>query len=283
MELASDITYDRSKIVGGLFERRDDFSDTFDKYARALARWRAERKRRKAEGRRGPRKPKLNLPAFVAFIRQPHCAAFRIKPRGRARPIEFLAANAHLLYGTNKKERRWKFEALIEWLYTRAKQAEKMYANSLILLGDCNLEFDDAETKRETIDEQLKQINSTKLKSKKAAQANFPLLDPHPLRGIVRTNARQTQTYDQIGIFAHDRRLPDYKANKTAGTTGDPDAYDYGVFRFTDLFAEALLGTPPGKKFEEMPKKDRDWIIDRTQWDVSDHMPAWFRLPVPGA
>ena len=58
-----------------------------------------------------------------------------------------------------------------------------------------------------------------------------------------------------------------------------PDGYDYGVFKLTDLFARALHGCG----FTELSKKHRDGIISRTQDDVSDHMPAWIRLPVPGA
>ena len=273
-ELASDITIDRSAVVSRLFNDRAAFADRFDAHALKLEAW-------EQAGKKGG-KPKLTLPAFVTFIRQPHCASFRIKATGEGRPIELLAVNAHLLYGTNRDERRWEFEALIEWLYTRAKQADRLYHKNLLLLGDCNVEFKRAGTKREEIDAQLKRINRERLRSRRAAKANFPLLDPHPSGGLLRTNARQNQTYDQIGIFAHDQRLPDARANRRAGELG-LDGYDYGVFRFTDLFAEALRNKPVGTPLEQMRAADRKWIIDRTKWDVSDHMPAWIRLPVPGA
>lgn len=179
-------------------------------------------------------------------------------------------------------------EALIEWLALRAKSRESTYYDNILMIGDCNLKFEDLEETRKEMDEWLKTLNSTKLKSKKAAKANFPLLDPHPdpKRNPLRTNARQDQTYDQIAIFAHDKRLPDYRQNKSAGAT--PDCYDYGIFKFTDLFASALFDVQgfeeSGKSpFEMLSKADQKWIIARTEWDISDHMSAWFRFPVPGA
>ena len=108
---------------------------------------------------------------------------------------------------------------------------------------------------------------------------NFPLLTPHPIpaRNPLHTNARGDQTYDQIALFSHDKRLPTYKANATAGS--DPDGYDYGVFNFMDLFAQALHGC----KFDALTKAQREAMVAKTEYDVSDHMPAWFRLPIPGA
>lgn len=89
-----------------------------------------------------------------------------------------------------------------------------MYYENMILLGDCNFEFDDADVKTDEIDQLLKDINQKELKSKKAAKVNFPLLDAHPVYGQIRTNAQLDQTYDQIGLFIHDARLPDDKANE---------------------------------------------------------------------
>jgi hypothetical protein len=198
------------------------------------------------------------------------------KEGSNGEPCEFLVVNAHLLYGENKKERLWEFVALIEWLTLRAKSRKKTYYENMLLMGDCNLEFEHIKATRERIDNWLKSLNEKRLKHHKAARANFPLLSPHPTRGLLRTNARQDQTYDQIAIFAHDDRLPTSEANENAGTA--PDRYDYGVFRFTDLFAQALFS----KDFDGLSKEEQRSIINRTEWDVSDHMPAWFRLPIPG-
>ncbi len=127
------------------------------------------------------------------------------------------------------------------------------------------------------IDARLKKLNTGALKSKKAAKVNFPLLTPHPVHGELRTTARMKQTYDQIGIFAQDDNWPMPDANDTAGQLG-PDRYDYGVFKFTELFAQALHG----KGFLDLTKIQRRQIVHRCEHDVSDHLPAWFRLPVPG-
>jgi len=153
-----------------------------------------------------------------------------------------------------------------------------MYYLNIVLLGDCNLEFEDFDIKREEVDERLKKLNKETLKGKKAAQVNFPLLTPHPIRGPLRTNVRLKQTYDQIGIFAHDKQWPLHDTNHVAGQKG-PDNFDYGVFRFTELFSQALYAKP----FIELTKTQSSQLFKQGEFDVSDHLPAWFRLPVPGA
>ncbi len=277
-ELASDISVDRADVVDKFFRYRTTFADAWDVHQSKLDAWKAKNEARAAAGKRKLPEPGLVLPMFVTFIRQPHCASFQVAPRTgtQARPYEFLVVNAHLLYGQNKKERLWEFIALIEWLSLRAKSRKRTYYENLLLMGDCNLEFKHIKATREKIDNWLKNLNEKQLKGSKAAKANFPLLTPHPQRNELRTNTRQDQTYDQIALFAHDDRLPDVEANHSAGSA--LDQYDYGVFKFTDLFAQALFS----KKFEALTKEQQGWLVDRTEWDVSDHMPAWFRLPVPG-
>lgn len=277
-ELASDISYDRSSVVDTLLEHRLDFNRTLLQYQKDVEQWEEETERRKKQGKKAGTKPELILPHFLTFIRQPHCASFEVVPLGNAKALEFLMVNAHLLYGVDKRERRLEFDALIEWLTMRAKMRDAASYENIIMMGDCNFEFEDVNVTRQEMDDWLKTLNSTKLASRQAAEVNFPLIDPHPTRGLIRTNARQDQTYDQIAIFLHDKRLPNYKANETAGVK--VDEYDYGAFSFTDLFAKALFDVD---KFDALKKADQKFIIDRVQWDVSDHMPAWFRLPVPGA
>ena len=82
--------------------------------------------------------------------------------------------------------------------------------------------------------------------------------------------------YDQIAIFAHDDRLPSHAANKIAGEI--EDGYDYGAVRFIDLFAKALHNK---STYDELSSSQKQHIVDCTQWDISDHMPVWFRLPIP--
>ncbi len=277
-ELASDITYDRTKVAQDLFERRADFARTFREHQAKLTAWDKACVTAKAQGKKKPRKPPLELPHFLTFIRQPHCASFQIEAKGSADPLPFLAVNAHLLWGSNKNERLWEFNALVDWLTIRAKQADRMYVPNIILLGDCNLQFEDIDKKRQEIDDRLKGLNKKYLKSMKAAKVNFPLLSSHPDHGFMRSNARATETYDQIGIFAHDARLPKVEENATAGQ-GGADAYDYGVFRFTELFSQALYG----KGLDFLSDAEKKVIFDNCGFDVSDHLPIWFRVPVPGA
>jgi hypothetical protein len=154
-----------------------------------------------------------------------------------------------------------------------------------ILLGDLNLAFDKADDKRrDEIVGRIKSMNETLNRREAATVVNFPFITERkdPRTGetaVIRTNARQSQTFDQIGIFAKDRRLPGFEANAGVADDPGPDAFDYQHFNFADLFAEAVLG--PGTELSDMPKKPKAAFIDRFQHDVSDHMPIWIRLPLP--
>ena len=48
-------------------------------------------------------------------------------------------------------------------------------------------------------------------------------------------NARMTETFDHVGLFNRDPRLPSYTENATMGA--NPLGPDYGVFEFGDLFS----------------------------------------------
>ena len=104
-EVASDISYDRSEVIKTLYNQRQDFWVSFEAYHKDLADYEIEKERRKAAGKKAPAKPVPHLPDFVTFIRQPHCVSFRIAGKPSAQPYEFLAVNAHLLYGKYKDER----------------------------------------------------------------------------------------------------------------------------------------------------------------------------------
>ena len=255
-ELASDITIDRTKVYQTLLDHHQEICLKLKSHNEPVS--------------------KLSLPQFITFVRTPHCASFRIRSLGSAEPIELLSVNAHLLYGKNKTERKEEFYALIEWLSIRAKKVDRTYHKNLLLLGDCNLDFASTGTMRDSIDQFLKELNSTVLKSKKAAKANFPLLSEHPEHGYIKTSARKGETYDQIGLFHHDDRLPDYTQNAAAGT-GDEDDYDYGAFRFTDMISNALYGD----NYDKLDKTKQKYIIKRCEWDISDHLPVWMRIRIP--
>ena len=273
--LASDISYDRSEIAKSLYDNRSDFSKAWTKHTKKIKKWQIKKIEKKALGKKAPSKPMIEFPKFVSFMRQPHCVSFRIKGKENTKPFEFLVVNAHLLYGKNKHEREWEFRALIEWLSVRAKYVDKLYHPNLLLLGDCNLDFDSVPNMQDEIDAFLKGLNKSVLKSKKAAAANFPMLSQHPKHGELKTALRQEKTYDQIGFFSNDPRLPKSADNKTAGNT--VGGYDYGVFNIANLIANALHG----KNIHEVSATQRKAIFKKAEFDISDHMPVWTRLSLP--
>ncbi len=277
-EVASDISFDRSDVLGTLYEGRLDFWAAFDQFTNDQGAWTTETAARRAQGRRPRRKPALRTPDFVTFIRQPLCVSFRVPGAPDAAPYEFLAVNAHLLYGRYKSERWFEFKALVGWLVERAKQADRMYHPNIILLGDCNFDLENVERRRQDVDDLIKSINGDQLSSRNAAKVNFPFLDAHPASptgDVFRTNARVSQTYDQIGLVVHDDRLPTHEANATAGATAD--GFDYGVVNFVDLFAQALHQ----RGHEHLTKRERNDLYRKFEHDLTDHMPIWIRLPVP--
>ncbi len=305
-EVASDITVDRSAVLGTLYEERADFLDAFkqrveglekwqEKVDAKLTPWKAEVAAWEAAGKPGskpkkprrPKKPPFVLPHFLTFIRTPHCVSFRVNGAAGAEPYAFLAINAHLLYGDKTKqrdEREMEFYGLVHWLVERARQAKRLYHKNMILLGDLNLDFRKVDPRRERIEREIKALNGGDLKGKRRATVYFPFLDVHPSRrhiqpkerAVFRSTARRTETYDQIAIFSHDARLPRPKDKSKAGSA--PGGFDYGVFNFADLFAEALHGGP----LLDLDKERRSALIEKFEHDVSDHMPIWMRLPLPG-
>ena len=273
-ELTSDITYDRSVVISTLKQDIEiwkkffkDFDDT--------------NKQRELQG-----KDKLGLsdvehPRFLTFIRTPHCASFSIKGRSGANPVNFLAVNAHLLYGQSKEERTREFFALLEWLVRRAKQSKRMYYKNMILMGDLNMDFDSPDSRYSDIVKLLVELNSNLLTGQSAARVNFPFLDVHPVQSsLFNTNARKDETFDHVAFFIDKKEtgLPLDNQNQQAGQFG-PNDYDYGVFDFPELFAQAIHG----KNFFQLNKTQIKSIYSKCKADVSDHMPIWVRIPIPGS
>ena len=274
-ELASDITFERSAIFAELYDHRDDFFSAFGTRTAELDEWAMKNAERAAQGKRNLPKPAFVLPRFVQFIRSPHTASFLVKSKGAAAaPYEFSAVNAHLLYGDKSKqrhERELEFKALLAWLLDRAREKDRNYAPNLMLFGDLNLDFEKTDIRRRAIEKFIVDINAKQLKGV-PAKTNFPFLDQHPAQsGVFRTNARRNQTYDQIALFATDRRLPPPQLNGQAGTLG-ANHYDYGMFRFVQLFFDAH------PNIAALPLRQR---YKKFEYDVSDHMPIWVRLPIP--
>ena len=274
-EVASDLSFDRTYIHNRLFDHRKAITKSLNKHNEDIKEWEAKVIANKALGKRRPTKPTQSIPVFLSFIRQPHCVSFRIKGAAGTEPYAFIAINAHLLYGKNKFERELEFKALIEWLTLRSKKIRTSRHPNLILLGDCNLDFGPSDVMREDIDALLKSLNKTYLKSKKAADANFPLLSEHPKHGYLKTSLRQKATYDQIGIFSTDKRLPKPDDNKIAGST--VGSFDYGVFDLGNLISHAFHS----KAIDKITTKERKTIYKKAEFDITDHLPIWYRQPLP--
>ncbi len=215
---------------------------------------------------------------FVTFVRTPYLVAFEIPAANKQPPLRFTAVNAHLVFG-KPIERENEFNALIGWLIHRLKSRLRVTPN-FVLLGDLNLNFDDPSKDRARIDDSLRERNKQAFGDKNIRRLYFPFLDPHPVTGeVFRTNARATQTYDQIGFFLGRKQpcLPNDQWRKLV-KKGGPDNFDYGVFKFSDLFARATLKKPYGK----LTKSEEEGLGKKFEHSVSDHLPIWVRIPRPG-
>ncbi|MCZ6790044.1 MAG: endonuclease/exonuclease/phosphatase [Chloroflexi bacterium] len=264
MEVVTDISYDRTKVLDTIAHDYAEFSSALEPYASKLKAYEEGRSRRK---------PRLKLPMFLTFIRQPFCVSFRIAGHPGTQPYQFMAVNAHLYFGQYISDRRQEFDALMEWIIGRVKADHRAYYPNFILLGDLNLDFDAPTTDRDRIERHLKSFNNA---SGEEVNVYLPFLDAHPKRTKpFRTNARLSETFDQICLFSRDARLPTFEDNGSMGR--DPRGPDYGVFEFVNLFSEALLQAP----FESLERSDRADFIARFEHKVSDHMPLWMRLTLP--
>ncbi len=247
MEIASDLTYDRTKTFKTLVDNAENLIEALQEC--------------EGDARQ------FHLSFFVTFARQPHGVAFRIRD---VEPYEFLAVNAHLIFGDRIGDRRREFTALMELLKSRLADDDSI---NLILTGDLNLDFDDPVKDRARVDKDIKNLNAALTDS--GSHINFPFLDKHQGHDeVFRTNARLNQTYDHIGLFAHDPRLPSYDLNEHMPQT--PDGPDYGVFDFMTLFSEAIYD----KAWPELTNAERKALWKKAEFSVSDHMPLWLRLPL---
>lgn len=257
-DIASDISFDRSAVIehvnDALAELRESVAAKTGQNAYGFF--------EQAMSWAGFDRDKMD--AFFDFIRSPHFATFEVL--GESASYEVAIANAHLHYGA-PSQREKEFFTLLHWIFMRARK--KADAPITMILGDLNLDFEtDNDARRQGIEAYINDINDN---HRQAVYVNFPFLSDHPVQGRIKTNARQNETFDQIGYFHNDPRLPLAPHNQLAGVSDDLDFFDYGMFNFVDLFAAAgVIGDTTGgidySKFE---------------FDVSDHMPIWARIPVP--
>ena len=275
-ETATDITFDRTKLISTVAANYDSLKEVAEPHIRVFKKYN-EQLAAFANGQRPdrPKKPKFDvqLPTFLSFIRSPFCVSFRIAGHPRTEPYEFLAINAHLYFGRFMSDRRQELDALMEWILARVRQDETTYAPNFVLMGDLNLDFDRPETDRKRIEKHLRGFAA---KSGRKYIVNFPFLDKHPRHGrYLRTNARLSQTFDQIGLFCRDDRFPAFSDNRQMGSSRVGP--NYGVFEFTQLICKALHG----KRLGALTRNQKQELFSRLEHSISDHMPLWLRMPLP--
>ncbi|MCH7681191.1 hypothetical protein IID10_17800, partial [candidate division KSB1 bacterium] len=261
-DMASDLTIDRTSVLGHFFDNEKALIEARRKFERELARFR--KKERKT-------KPKFTTPVFITFVRTPYVVTFEAPAANDAPPLRFTAVNAHLVYGA-KKERRQEFDALVKWLTLRLTAAKRLVAPNFLLLGDLNLAFEQPRKDREKIDAVIRKYNKEAFGDANVRRVYFPFIDTHPVtKKDIRTNARDSQTFDQIGFFrgADERRLPN-DPWRTLINTAEPDGFDYGVFNFADLFARALKNKAYTKltKAEKKALQDNERATDKFIFDA---------------
>ena len=270
MDMTSDLTVDRSGVLANFMKQSDEFSTAYKKFETELKAF--EQKKRK-------KKPKLKLPAFLTFTRTPFVAAFEAPAAAGGDSLRFIAVNAHLIYGT-MRDRKEEFKALISWMTNRLLRQEKMVAPNFVLMGDLNLDLDKPVKDRAEINDYIRGLNEKVFGDKKAERVYFPFIDKHPETDkLIRTNARQNQTFDQIAFLrgAKEQQLPNKRWSKLVDWD-DLDAFDFNVFNFADLFAKTIKG----KAYLGLSKDERTELGKNFEHSVSDHMPIWVRIPRPG-
>lgn len=286
-EMVTDVTYDRTKVLQIIVEEGDAIQqaveDAKKSYFEKMAEYEIKLDIVEAEGGETPDKPRLTvkMPAFLTFIRTPFAVMFDILGHPGADHYTFMAINAHLFYGNFIDDRRQEFNALMRWIMGRVQEGGDDTSLNILLLGDLNLDFDNPENDHQRIRKLIDDLNS---EGGRQVNVYFPFLSPHPPRDgqqlmgrdkrPLQTNARLTETFDQIGFFSRDVRLKSLN-NEDAGVNAR--GADFGVFDFVNLFSEALHGKP----FEELGENVRKTLLKRFEHNVSDHMPLWFRLPLP--
>lgn len=260
-------------------DQRKHFDKTLPEYFRKL---------KAGEKPKEPREPKFSVDTdpFLQFIRTPFAVAFQVHGHPGLGTYDFLAVNAHLQFG-RMQDRKAEARALFEWIIHKVQSAE---SPNIVILGDLNFDYDKPDMDIKEILGEFEKIRATKSRGKKL-YVSFPFIFPHPeppkmhpAGKVYRTNARLTQTYDQIGVFSQDERVGVYLETTSTGhgpktNWGAEGLPDYGVLNFVDLFSVALNGKP----LAELSKSDRSAFIKRFEHKVSDHLPIWYRVPLPAA
>lgn len=280
-ELVTDVTYDRFEVLDTLVREFPAISKQVNAYIAGMA----DYDKAKAAGKK-PKKPKLKMPTFLSFVRTPFAVSFEVRGFPRSEVYPFLAVCAHLLYGDSEVDRQREGAAIIKWMMGKARESGTDPLN-LVLFGDLNLDYDRPTKDLERI---AKFVAAENKKAKRNVEMSFPFLFSHPNTKQLappdpepfRTNVALNQTFDQIGVLTTDERL---KTNVATNPTGHahpelwgahPVGPDYGVFNFSELFCRTLKKKP----FAELGKEKVEFVR-RYDFRISDHLPIWYRFPLP--
>lgn len=263
--IVSDVSFDRSKLLKTVIDNHDLLREELLPYLNYLD---AHKEWKQTQSGEEPQPPKVQIPVFLTFIRQPFIASFEIPGHPGTKPYKLMAINAHLYFGKSITDRRQEFDALMEWITGRVQETGDTDFPNFVLLGDLNLDFNNPARDRARITQHMKSFDEVNI--------NFPFLDTHPTQSeIFRTNARLSETFDHIGLFSHDLRLPQSKDNGVMGQ--EEKGADYGMFNFVQLFSDALNDKP----LHWLERDERKTFYRKFEHEVSDHMPIWMRLPLP--
>ena len=180
LELASDLTFDRTAVVSRIFDNEAALLGARREYEEKLEQF--HQKKRKS-------RPTFVPPSFLTFVSTTYVVAFEAPAANDEPPLSFTAVNAHLIYGT-MKEREQEFDALVEWLSYRLKAEGRTLTPNFILMGDLNLNFDNPRRDGKRIDAKLRDLNQEGFGNPAVRRIYFPFLDKHPVRKkVLRTNA----------------------------------------------------------------------------------------------
>ncbi len=295
-ELVTSVSTSRTKILKTLARYHQELYDAFESDLSSKAQRKfylenmPEYLRRLAAGEdlRRPREPAFSpkIDHFLQFIRQPFAVAFQVHGHPGLGTYDFLAVNAHLHYG-RMQDRKAEARALFEWIIHKVQSSE---SSNVVIMGDLNFDYDNPEKDLQEVLSEFAVIERESRRRKKL-YVSFPFIFPHPnpppmhtAGEVYRTNIRLNQTYDQIGVFSQDKRVGAFLETTSTGHGprthwGADGMPDYGVFNFSNLFSVALLGKP----LDELGKAQRTAFCKRFEHKVSDHLPIWYRIPLPTA
>ena len=225
-------------------------------------------------GRAGAASPESGLPMFLTFIRQPFCVSFRINGHPGTAPYENNGDQRSPLLRPIHHRPAPGVRGADGVDYRTGRDEPQGLLPELPAHGGPEPGLRQPRERRGRIEGYLKTFNN---RSGDAVNVYFPFLDPHPPQPEpFRTNARLTETFDQIGLFSRDRRLPTFTDNASWPGRSRPRLRRVRA-RF-NLFSDAVLGVP----FSSLTGRPRSDFLARFEHKVSDHMPLWMRLPSAG-